>query len=519
MKLRLGSSILFLLHAKKVPTTAFSSPISSSSSLSLSSTHRFKRNIITSILRGGSGGGSGSSSDTNYNPKKYQATISPEETSSSSSLSNNNNENLDQQTKDEIIKAAVGSIHITGPSTFIDSFAGIPFVNTSRLQQPNRQQQQQQPNQQPNQHRVLFVLGGPGAGKGTQSENIVKEYKCIHLSVGELLRKERERGDDSPHAELIEECLVAGKIVPVEISLNLVKNAMDDATTISSTTTSTTSYGQPIFLVDGFPRNYDNLSGWTTNMPHHATCIGSLVYDCSMDVLEQRILSRAATSGRSDDNLESARKRFKTFQQQTMPVVYALEEVEKMQIVNDACDIGRLHVQHIVGEESVDEVWDATKEAMNGYITNDVLSANKSLLACIESKDVDTYASLTCMEMLSLSSESESDDDDDDNKSKEMTVSSSSSSDLNVNNMDMENVKEAFQQYELLDTCPDGIINHITNAQIDVTSGTKVIVSYDRQIEDKGSGEIKSQFRETRVWSHESKGWICIHFARKPLNS
>ena len=50
-------------------------------------------------------------------------------------------------------------------------------------------------------HVVVFVLGGPGAGKGTQCANIVREYGWVHLSAGDLLRAERESG--SENAEMI----------------------------------------------------------------------------------------------------------------------------------------------------------------------------------------------------------------------------------------------------------------------------------------------------------------------------
>ena len=35
---------------------------------------------------------------------------------------------------------------------------------------------------------VVFVLGGPGSGKGTQCANLVREYGFVHLSAGDLLR-------------------------------------------------------------------------------------------------------------------------------------------------------------------------------------------------------------------------------------------------------------------------------------------------------------------------------------------
>jgi UMP-CMP kinase len=52
--------------------------------------------------------------------------------------------------------------------------------------------------------RVVFVLGGPGAGKGTQCAKIVEEFGWCHLSAGDLLREERKSG--SADADLINTC-------------------------------------------------------------------------------------------------------------------------------------------------------------------------------------------------------------------------------------------------------------------------------------------------------------------------
>jgi UMP-CMP kinase len=54
---------------------------------------------------------------------------------------------------------------------------------------------------------VIFVLGGPGAGKGTQCSNLVEEFSCSHLSAGDLLREERKSG--SKNGELIQSFMFA----------------------------------------------------------------------------------------------------------------------------------------------------------------------------------------------------------------------------------------------------------------------------------------------------------------------
>ena len=41
---------------------------------------------------------------------------------------------------------------------------------------------------------VVFVLGGPGSGKGTQCAKLVEDHGFVHLSAGDLLRAERDSG-------------------------------------------------------------------------------------------------------------------------------------------------------------------------------------------------------------------------------------------------------------------------------------------------------------------------------------
>jgi len=69
---------------------------------------------------------------------------------------------------------------------------------------------------------VVFVLGGPGAGKGTQCAKIVQEFQYVHLSAGDLLREERNT-PGSKCGELIESHIRNGTIVPVEITCSLLE--------------------------------------------------------------------------------------------------------------------------------------------------------------------------------------------------------------------------------------------------------------------------------------------------------
>ncbi|KAG9508911.1 2',5'-phosphodiesterase 12, partial [Fragariocoptes setiger] len=156
---------------------------------------------------------------------------------------------------------------------------------------------------------VTFVLGGPGSGKGTQCKRICDEFGFVHLSAGDLLRAERNL-PNSQYGELIERYIREGKIVPVEITCSLLERAMNEST------------GSGKFLIDGFPRNEDNLSGWTRNMSDKVDVKFVLFLDCPHDACVQRCLSRGEQgSNRSDDNEASLRKRLETFVNDTMPIV------------------------------------------------------------------------------------------------------------------------------------------------------------------------------------------------------
>jgi UMP-CMP kinase len=102
---------------------------------------------------------------------------------------------------------------------------------------------------EPEKVTIFFVLGGPGSGKGTNSLKLVNEYGFVHLSAGDLLRAERDSG--SPNGDLINNIIKEGQIVPVKITVNLIKAAIEKAGGATKK-----------YLIDGFPRNQDNLDGW-----------------------------------------------------------------------------------------------------------------------------------------------------------------------------------------------------------------------------------------------------------------
>lgn len=186
----------------------------------------------------------------------------------------------------------------------------------------------------PDEALVIFVLGGPGSGKGTQCANLVKNFDFVHLSAGDLLREEQAR-EGSEYGELISNYIKEGKIVPQEVTLGLLKNAMkaEIMKRLDQDPHYLTKNGPVRFLIDGFPRKMDQALSFEDNV-----CVSrfTLYFECPEEVMLKRLLKRGETSGRSDDNVESIKKRFRTFIETSMPVINYFDTSGK--VLKISCD-------------------------------------------------------------------------------------------------------------------------------------------------------------------------------------
>jgi len=153
---------------------------------------------------------------------------------------------------------------------------------------------------------IIWVLGGPGCGKGTQCERIVAKYNFSHFSTGDLLRAEVASG--SPKGKELQEMMSKGVLVSNEIVLNLLSAAMQK---VANT---------PGFLIDGYPRE-------PAQGPEFEKIIAPvdiiLYFECSDNTLVSRILKRASESAvvRADDNEETLKTRIATFRENTEKIL------------------------------------------------------------------------------------------------------------------------------------------------------------------------------------------------------
>lgn len=151
----------------------------------------------------------------------------------------------------------------------------------------------------------IVIFGAPGAGKGTQSDLIVNEYKLNHISTGDLLRK--EIADKTELGLRIKSIMDAGQLVSDDIVIEMMDKAIANDTCG--------------ILFDGFPRTVSQAETLDKLLAKHGrnlTCMVQL--DVPREELIRRMLERAKVSGRSDDNEETIKNRLVEYENKTLPV-------------------------------------------------------------------------------------------------------------------------------------------------------------------------------------------------------
>jgi adenylate kinase len=165
--------------------------------------------------------------------------------------------------------------------------------------------------------RLLF-LGPPGAGKGTQAQQLAAAHNLLHLSTGDLLRAEVAAG--SALGQEAEAVMARGELVSDALVLAIVRSRLE----------AQAASGGGGWLLDGFPRNRAQAEALGALLDELQQPI-ELVVLMELDdaVLIQRLLAR----GRADDNETVIRHRLEVYREQTAPLIRYYEEQGLLQAV------------------------------------------------------------------------------------------------------------------------------------------------------------------------------------------
>ncbi len=153
----------------------------------------------------------------------------------------------------------------------------------------------------------IVLFGPPGAGKGTQAENIIKKYQLVHLSTGDMLRNEMK---NQTELGLKAKTLIdQGLLVPDEVVIGMIKNQINQNLQAKG------------FIFDGFPRTVAQAEALDKMLAELNLSIHSMVaLEVPFNTLKQRLLQRAKELNRTDDTEEIIEKRIQEYNSKTLPV-------------------------------------------------------------------------------------------------------------------------------------------------------------------------------------------------------
>jgi len=209
----------------------------------------------------------------------------------------------------------------------------------------------------------IILFGPPGAGKGTQADNIVKSFNLHKVSTGDLLRDETSR--KTKLGSKIKSIIDKGSFVSDEIINDLIEKILSDKK----------YYNRLVF--DGYPRNLDqakNLDLLLKKYNQKISCVICLNVD--KKIVIKRILGRQTCTKcgrifneyfnspnsanhscdkkflikRSDDNEETIIKRYGTYLDKTLPILEHYKRLNLLHEIEGKTEIDDIFVKisHII---------------------------------------------------------------------------------------------------------------------------------------------------------------------------
>ena len=154
----------------------------------------------------------------------------------------------------------------------------------------------------------LILFGPPGAGKGTQAKHLVKKLNCFQISTGDMLREEIQK--NSEIGKKIINDMNDGKFVSDQIVNELIKNAIFDPAKKDK------------LIFDGYPRSLTQAKNLEILLNHSKQKIDFIFFlNVSKNTIIKRIERRKILEKRSDDDVDTIKKRYDKYMETTKPVL------------------------------------------------------------------------------------------------------------------------------------------------------------------------------------------------------
>ena len=169
----------------------------------------------------------------------------------------------------------------------------------------------------------LLFLGAPGAGKGTQAELLSQTNSYLHLSTGELLRKEIET--NTSLGRQVKDIINRGELVSDELVLKIVRQNLDK--------------DNKGWILDGYPRNLSQANSLNEVLIEINQPLEVVFY---LDIPEEVLIKRLLLRGRKDDTEETIRTRVSIYKKTTEPLIKYFEDLSLLEHIDANRDLNTI---------------------------------------------------------------------------------------------------------------------------------------------------------------------------------
>ncbi len=179
----------------------------------------------------------------------------------------------------------------------------------------------------------IVLFGPPGAGKGTQSEKVLKKYNLLHLSTGDLFRL--HLNNETALGLEAKKYMNKGDLVPDEIVIGMVEDKINKSSNVIG------------FVFDGFPRTINQAIALDNMLEKKNIPIKQMIaLKVDEKELIKRIQNRAKTSGREDDkSIDKINNRIQVYNQETKPVADYYKKHDKYSEVDGIGEIDEIFIK------------------------------------------------------------------------------------------------------------------------------------------------------------------------------
>lgn len=180
----------------------------------------------------------------------------------------------------------------------------------------------------------LVLFGGPGSGKGTQSEKIKDKYGLYHISTGEVLRDHIARGTEI--GKTAHQYISKGQLIPDDLMIDIVEDLLDSKP-------QETANG---VIFDGFPRTIAQAKALDQALARRGTGVHAVLgLEVGDEELVKRLLNRGIQTGRADDNEDTIKKRLDVYHSQTSPLKDFYTQAHRYSKIDGENEIGHIFRQ------------------------------------------------------------------------------------------------------------------------------------------------------------------------------